>query len=176
MLEELGRRLLNELVGDGFLRLVLIGGYGRERRDDEHEAVLDILEIYLRVGLEVFSVLFYICVYLRHKRGAYSLIGCAAVFEVARVMIILLELNLIREAERGVYFKLIFGLIRSVASDALAAPSADRRNSVVADDLLEVVGYAVFVEILERFKLRAVLISEHEFDARVDYRLAASRS
>ena len=68
-------------------------------------------------------------------------------------MIILLELDLIREAERGVYFKLIFGLIRSVASYALAAPSADRRNGVVADDLLEVIGYAVFVEILERFKL-----------------------
>ena len=41
---------------------------------------------------------------------------------------------------------------RQVASYSLAAPGADRRNGVVADDLLEVIGYAVFIEILERFK------------------------
>ncbi len=35
------------------------------------------------------------------------------------------------------------------------------------------VGYTVFVKIFEGFKLRVFLIPEHEFDACVDYRLAA---
>ena len=55
--EHLRHGLLDTLVGDGLFRLVLIGGLGGEGGNDNHQAVLHILEGDLALVLVVLAVL-----------------------------------------------------------------------------------------------------------------------
>ena len=178
LLEELRHGLLDELVGDGLLRLVLIGGLGRERRDDDVETVLDVLEGDLLVGLVVFVVLLEVGVDLGDERGADRLVRRAAVFEPGGVVVVLFHLDLVREADRRVDDDLVIVLVGAVAAGGLGVPELDPGERLFLDGLLQVVRDAVFINVLigleaGRGRARLDLVLQDELEAVVDDGLTA---
>ena len=175
MAQELRHGLLDEFVGDGLLRLVLIGGLRGEGRNDEDQAVLNILKAYLAVALEILAVLLEIGVDLGNECAARGLFRRTAVLQKARIVKIFLKLLFIREAERSVYFHFIIGLVRAIAALALRLPVLHAAEGVFPGEFLHIIGNTVFIEILVGIKALLRLIPQYEAHPGIHDRLPLDR-
>ena len=88
MPQEIGHGLLDELVGDGLLGLVLIGGLGREGGGNQHQAVLDVLKADFALVLQVPAILLEIGVHLGNEGGTHRLFRCAPMLEPAGIVVV----------------------------------------------------------------------------------------
>ena len=75
VLEKVGQRILDKDVGDGFFRLVLVGGLRGEAVDNEDEAVLDVGKADLALVFLIGARRLQILVRRVDKRGAHRLVG-----------------------------------------------------------------------------------------------------
>ena len=98
MLEKLGHALVDELIGDGFFGLVLVGGLSGEAGGHQHQAVLHILEADLAFILEVFIVIFEPGVDLIDQRYLDGTLRGAAVLQEAGIVVVLGDIDPVGEA------------------------------------------------------------------------------
>ena len=176
VLEKIGQRVLDEDVGNGLLRLVLVGGLRGKAVDDEDEAVLD-------VGKADLALIFLVCAHRLEilvrridKRGAHRLIGRAAVLEKAGIVVVFDAVDRIREAEGHLGAQLVVVLVLAVAAAAFQRPEHRLGQRRAVCNLADIVGDAVFVDKFLGVKAAVrVFIVQDEFQPLVDDRLALER-
>lgn len=108
--QELGHGVLDELVGDGFFRLVLVAGLGGKVAADQQQALLHVREGDLALALGVFVVVPEIFVQCRHKGQAGGLVGAAPVLQEAGVVIVLHQVHPVGKHHAMFSFTLYSGL------------------------------------------------------------------
>ena len=118
-LEKGGHGLLNEFVGDGLLRLVLIGGNGGKAVGNQNQAVLNVLKGDFTLVFLILSLLLDVCVDGGGKGAACGLFRRAAMLQPGGVVVILDQIDLVGKAKRGGNFHLIFRLVRAILAPAL---------------------------------------------------------
>ena len=173
MLEELGHGLRHKLVRDGFFRLVLIAGAGREAGRDEHQTVLHVGKSDRAFVLFVQAFVFQPRVDLADEGRAHGAVRASAVFEPAGVVVVFKALHGVGEGECDVHLDLIVGLVSAVAAGRSTGAEMHRGQPLVPHQFVGVVGDAVFVEVLELFGICAGFIGKDQRDAVVDNRLTA---
>ena len=174
MFEPVAHRFVDELVGDGFLCLVLVARLGGEVGGDENETFLDIAELYRAFALIVLVGGFEVAVYLRSERLLHSAVGAAAVFEPGRVVIMLDKLDLVGERYSDVQLHLVLVLVLAVSSHSLRCPVLRSAYCSIAHDLFEIVGDPVFVAVFLFLEGAVLLLTAvNEQKTVIDYGLAA---
>ena len=93
--QELRHGLLHELVGDGFFRLVLVAGLGREVVGDEDQAVLNILPCDLAFVFLIFVLIPQVLIYCGDKSVFCCLFRRAAMLQPGGVVVVLDDLHLV---------------------------------------------------------------------------------
>ena len=171
MAQKCRHRVLDALVVDRLFGLVLVGGHVGEGGDDADKAVRDVVKIDLLLGLVVFVVRLEVVVELPDEGVAHRLVGGAAVFEPARVVVVFGGADLVGEGDGNVHLALVFGLVLAVAGLDLGNPVLHARHAVRTDQLRDMVDHAVLISKGGGVKASAVLVAEDEFHARVDDRL-----
>ena len=173
MAEHLHHSLLDALVGDGLLRLVLIGGLVGKGGNDNHQAVLHILKGDLALILVVLVVLLQIGVDLVDKGVAHRLVRGASVLQPGGVVVVLRAVHPVGEGCRHVDLHVVQGHVRPVAHLFLALPELHGGEGVLSAELFGVVQNAVLIVKVRGLKFaRGHLVFQVEGDARVDHRLA----
>ena len=170
--EELRHGLLDELVGDGLLRLVLIAGLCREVVAHQNEAVLHVGKGDLRLALDVFIVVPQVLVDGGYHGRPRGLLRAAAVLQKAGVVVMLTHRHPIGEAQRHVELHLVLLLVRPVAALPFRRPAHRLGQRVVPGQLLDVVRDAVGIQELLRLELPGgYLVLQPERHPGVDHRL-----
>ena len=171
MLEEVGHRLIDKLVGDRLFGLVLVGGVGREGGGDQHQRILHVGKGDLRLVFQVPAAGAQVTVDLGGERLPDRPFGAAAVLKEAGVVVILTELDPVGEAEGDRELDPVILLILPIAAGPLGLPVFGGGEAVFADQLLQIVRDAVLVAEDRLLRLIARFIDKLELDAGVDNRL-----
>ena len=168
MAEHLRHRLLDALVGDGLLRLVLIGGLVGEGGNHQDQAVLHIGKGDLALVLIVFPRLLQIRVDLVDKRIAHRLVRRAAVLQPAGIVVVFNLLIAVGKGQRHIDLGAVFRLVGAVAHLALRLPELHRGQRILPHHFLHMIDNAVLVQKFRGLKFAVHLVAEHKFDAVVD--------
>ena len=171
--EEVGHGLLDELVVDGLLGLVLIGGLGGEVVGHQHQGVLDVVEGDLGLVLLVLPLLLQIGVDGGDEGGLHGLLRGAPVLQPGGVVVVLDDGHLIGEAEGDRQLHLVLRLVRPVPSLPLSLPEHRLGEGLLPGQLGDIVQNAVLILKIGAGEFSwGGLLPKAEGDPGVDHRLA----
>ena len=158
--EKLRHGLLDELVRNGLLCLVFVGGDGRKAVRDQDQAVLHVLKVDLALALLILTLLLDVGINGGGEGALGRLFRRAAVLQPGRVVVVFDVVDAVGKAKRRRDLHLVFGLIRTVASAALGLHVGRSSQRVLARKLLDIVEDAVGVAVVRRLERAATLYAQ----------------